>query len=343
MINEKVSVVVPIFKVEEYLVRCIDSILKQTYTNLEVILVNDGSPDHCGKIIESYKEKDSRVITVHKKNGGLSDARNEGMKYVTGNLTMFVDSDDWLNETMIETMVQKREEIDADIVQSAFFYAYDDKLLFDNRYTKKSQNFELLDNNTLMYELVKNEKVKNFAWGKLYKTKLIKEIPFKKGVLFEDVFWAHQVMHHVNRYVILYEPFYYYYQRYDSIVATYTPNHLDLIKGMKERHEFIQKHYHRLSNNSYQQILETCLVQYHLLLINGKNQQMNRYKKGIEKYIRDNFKKFKLATKNNRRLKVKLYLFRLHPSLNTLIRYILQGLRKIKILSKPESLKRVNV
>src|SRR5699024_5608400 len=146
-----------------------------------VILVNDGSPDHCGQMIEKYKEKDHRVVTVHKENGGLSDARNEGMKYVTGSLTMFVDSDDWLDETMIETMVQKCDEYDADIVQSAFFYAYDDKLLLDVQCLAENRLPEVLDNDTLMFELVKNKNIKNFAWGKLYQTKIIKEIPFKEG------------------------------------------------------------------------------------------------------------------------------------------------------------------
>src|SRR5699024_6338937 len=135
-------------------------------------------------------------------------------------LTMFVDSDDWLDETMIETMVNKLNENAADIVQSAFFYAYDDKLLLN---IQGLDGHQVLDNQTLMLELVKNKKIKNFAWGKLYQTKLIKKIPFKKGVLFEDVFWAHQVMHHVNRYVILEQPFYYYFQRDDSIVGTFTP------------------------------------------------------------------------------------------------------------------------
>ena len=97
-----------------------------------------------------------------------------------------------------------------------------------------------------MKELVINEKVKNFAWGKLYLTKLIRDIPFEKGVLFEDVFWAHQVMQRVNTYVILHQPMFYYYQRSDSIVATYTPRNLDIIKGLKERHQFIEKFYEDL-------------------------------------------------------------------------------------------------
>src|SRR4051812_16630530 len=173
MNSPKVSIVVPIYKVEKYLNRCVDSILKQAYENLEVILVDDGSPDNCGKIADQYASIDKRVKVIHKKNGGLSDARNAGMKYVTGHFTLFVDSDDWLDRDMVQEMVNKSEQYKAEIVQSAFYYAYDDHLLFDHRFYSKNVAPVVLNNKALMNELVKNEKVKNFAWGKLYPTQLI--------------------------------------------------------------------------------------------------------------------------------------------------------------------------
>jgi len=341
--KEKVSVIVPVYKVEKYIHRCVESILNQTYTNLEVILVNDGSPDNCGEIIDSYQEQDHRVKALHKKNGGLSDARNFGMKSATGKFTMFVDSDDWLDTKMIATMVEYSQKFESDIVQSTFYYAYDDKLLIDNRYVQQGNEPICLDNQTLMYELVKNERVKNFAWGKLYKTEIIKDIPFKKGVLFEDVFWAHQVMHKVNRYLLLLQPFYYYYQRDDSIVATYTLNNLDMIKGLKERHRFIEKFYKDLTNDSYQLILKTCLIHYNLLLMNRKKAHMDMHRKNIELYIRNNYQAFKEAVKNDRGLKSQLYLFNLHPYLNILFLGLIKGLRRVKVLSQPAGLKQVNV
>lgn len=203
--KEKVSIVVPIYNVEKYLKRCVDSIINQTYSNLEIILVNDGSPDNCGKVADNYQERDARIKVFHKANGGLSDARNYGMNQVTGEFTMFVDSDDWLKKNMIEIMISNSNTYQADVVQSAFYYAYDDKLLVDNRHHKAGDTPVCLDNKTLMHELVINEKVKNFAWGKLYKTKLIRDIPFEKGVLFEDVFWTHQVMHRVDVFVLIHE------------------------------------------------------------------------------------------------------------------------------------------
>ncbi|MUV36909.1 putative glycosyltransferase EpsJ [Lentibacillus sp. JNUCC-1] len=219
-----VSIVVPVYKVEAYLRRCLDSILGQTYRNIEVIVVNDGSPDKSGQIADIYQAAEPRVHVIHKENGGLSDARNHGVKHVSGEYTMFVDSDDWLEKTAVETMIHHSVTYQADVVQSAFYYAYDDRLLVDDRHHAHTDPPLLLKNRALMYELVINERVKNFAWGKLYKTELIHDIPFKKGVLFEDVFWAHQVMHRVRRFLIVHQPLCFYYQRDDSIVAAYTRN-----------------------------------------------------------------------------------------------------------------------
>lgn len=117
---DKVSVVVPIYRVEKYLNRCIDSILNQTYRNIEIILVNDGSPDRCGSIAEEYAANDSRIKVIHKENGGLSDARNAGMEKVTSKYMIFVDSDDWLAANAIDILLSTSKKYKADVVQSAF-------------------------------------------------------------------------------------------------------------------------------------------------------------------------------------------------------------------------------
>lgn len=341
--KRRVSIIVPIYKVEKYIYRCVDSILQQTYSNLEIILVNDGSPDNCGEIADDYRNKDTRVKVIHKLNGGLSDARNKGMELVTGEYVMFVDSDDWLDKNTVEIMVNNSLNFKADVVQTAFYYAYDDKLLVDNRYYKESDPSVLLDNKALMYELVKNEKVKNFAWGKLYKTKLIKDIPFEIGVLFEDVFWAHQVMHQVNSYLILHEPLFYYYQRDDSIVASYSPKNLDIIRGLKERHHFIEQFYEELIDESYKTILKTCLIHYNLLMMNSKNDKDGTYRKKIASYIKENELAFKNAVKDDRHLKRQLSLFSLHPYMNFGFLGGRKMLRKIGILAQPRGLKRVSI
>lgn len=338
----KVSVIVPIYNVEKYIVRCIDSIINQTYKNIEIILVDDGSPDKCGEICDEYLKKDSRIKSLHKENGGLSDARNYGMKYATGDYTVFLDSDDWLKENMIETLVNISIENSADVVQSAFYYAYDKHMLLDERYYKEGKEPIVLNNKELMKELVINERVKNFAWGKLYKTNLIKDIPFKKGVLFEDIFWAHKVMSKVNKYVIVHTPMCYYLQRADSIVATYTIRNLDILKGLKERHDFIKDNYSELINESYKLILTTNLMHYNLLIVNRDKDKDGVNRKEIEKYIKDNYMKLKKSIEDDKRLKRQLYLFNIYPPLNILEVLANKILRGIKVVKQPLLLKRID-
>jgi glycosyltransferase involved in cell wall biosynthesis len=343
MRSPKISIVIPIFKVEPYFERCVDSIIKQTYVNLEIIMVNDGSPDRCGEMAEEYAQTDERVIVVHKENGGLSDARNEGMKYVTGDYTLFVDSDDWLDHEMVEEMVKTILTHGADVVQSAFFYAYQDYLLFDNRYYQKDCPPVILENKALMKELVINERVKNFTWGKLYKTEIIKSIPFKKGVLFEDVFWAHQVMQRVKKYVIFHQPLYYYFQRSDSIVASYSPRNLDIIKGLKARQHFIEKNYQELTNEAYKVLAKTILIHYNLLLLNKKQDKDGIYKKDLRLYIKDNYVKLKTAVKNDQELKRQLKLFYIHPYFNVLYLIIKKLARRLRMNPNRLGLEKINM
>ncbi|MCK1993412.1 glycosyltransferase [Peribacillus muralis] len=339
----KVNVIVPIFKVEKYINRCIDSIVNQTFTNLDIILVDDGSPDNCGKIADDYKKKDARIQVIHKKNGGLSDARNHGMRIATGELTIFVDSDDWLELTMIEELVRTSLTFKADIVQAAFYYAHEDHLIFDNRFFTKDAPPLKLDNQALMAELVINERVKNFAWGKLYRTSLIKDILFKKGVLFEDVFWAHHVMQRVNSYVIVHKPLCYYFQRTDSIVASYTTRNLDIIQGLKERHMFIEENYKNLANHSYQTLLKNILIHYNLLLANRSKDRGGLLRQDLQNYLKTHYREMNEAVSYNRQLQTQLYLFNIHPYLHTVYLAVNKFLRLAGFHTKSPKLERINL
>ena len=115
------SIIVPIYKVEQYLERCVDSLVNQTEKNIEIILVDDGSPDRCNALCDRYAERYDKVVVVHKTNGGLSDARNEGIKRATGEYVMFVDSDDYIDNNTIELLVDEQKRADADIIISNFY------------------------------------------------------------------------------------------------------------------------------------------------------------------------------------------------------------------------------
>ena len=338
----KVSVIVPIYKVENYLNRCVDSILNKTYKNIEVILVDDGSPDKCGEISDSYAINDSRVKSLHKENGGLSDARNYGMRYLTGEYVVFVDSDDWIKEEMIETLVGLAMDLKADIVQSGFYYVYETYLLYDDRYYSEDMLPIQLNKNELMREIVINERVKNFAWGKLYKTNLIKDLYFEKGVLFEDVFWAHKVMDRVDKYVICHKPMCYYLQRNDSIVSTYTVKNLDIIKGLKERHKFIEENYKELINESYKILTKTILLHYYLLNKNRDKDLDGYYRKELRGYIINNYLNIQKAIKDDKELSNEVKLFKLNYLLSRAYVNINKVLRKVKLKEQSPALKKVN-
>ena len=240
-----ISVIIPIYNVAQYLSQCVDSVLSQSYQDLEIILVDDGSTDECPKICDDYQQKDVRIRVVHKENGGLSDARNAGMKKATGEWTLFVDSDDWIDQEAIAKLYQFAIDNRCDIVQGGLFYAYQDHLLY-RQATKVEQKRTVLERDDAMRELIINDRVKNFAWGKLYKADLIRDLFFPVGKYFEDCFWQHLVMDRIARYGIIDEPLYYYRQRNDSISGMPSNRLNDLLEGNKERLNFIHERYPKL-------------------------------------------------------------------------------------------------
>lgn len=237
-----ISVILPIYNVEAYLPQSVESVLNQTYKDLEIILVDDGAKDSSGSLCDEYAKKDSRIKVIHKTNGGLSDARNVGTEAATGDWSFYLDSDDWMEPNTLETLLDFAEKNYCDVVQGGLYYAYPDHLL--KRVEKEPT---LLNREAAMKELIINDRVKNFAWGKLYKTALVKDLKFPKGKFYEDSYWQHLVMDRVNCYGILDTPLVYYRQRPDSISGTVSDRFNDLIEGYAVRLEFIQEKYPQFS------------------------------------------------------------------------------------------------
>lgn len=243
----KVSVIIPVYNVREYLRQCIESVINQSYNNLEIILVNDGSLDDSGMICDEYSMTDKRVLSIHKENGGLSDARNKGMAIASGEYIYFLDSDDWIAPNAIETLVHYAIEHNCELVQGGFYYAYDSFLIYDDRKLKDSDSPFILSRPQAMTELTKNEYIKNFAWGKLYKATIIKRHPFKVGVYFEDSYWQHLIIDNISNYGVIPTPLYYYRQRENSISGAFNLNFIDLLKGTEEKLLFIKAGYPKLA------------------------------------------------------------------------------------------------
>ncbi len=221
-----ISIIIPVYNVERFLNRCVESVLSQSYQNLEVILVDDGSPDNSGPMCDRWAEKDHRIRVIHKENGGISDARNSGIDMACGEYLVFIDSDDYIAPDMVQKLYNSLKGNDADISICNFLY------IDENGIPLPSKNrFSPLKNETITgLEAIKRESDYHhkgwyylFAWNKLYKKELFSEIRYPKGKLCEDDFIAHKLFQKCGRVSCITDVGYYYTQRPNSILHSRNP------------------------------------------------------------------------------------------------------------------------
>ncbi|MCH5270483.1 MAG: glycosyltransferase family 2 protein [Lachnospiraceae bacterium] len=238
---EKISVIIPIYKVEAYLEKCIDSVQKQSYRNLEIILVDDGSPDDCGKICDRYAGEDTRIKVLHKENGGLSDARNKGLDAATGEYIFFVDSDDFIHPDMIRILYQNLQAAEADISVCGFLPVLEGK---EELQTSSEENrTEIFEREEVMHCLQHRNLLTVVAWNKLYKSSLFAELRYPKGKLHEDEFLIHRLLHLCTKIVFTDRKLYYYLQRSSSIMGELKWSSVaDGWQAYEERLAFLQDH-----------------------------------------------------------------------------------------------------
>lgn len=246
----KVSVIVPVYNVEKYLDKCLNSLVNQTLKDIEIIVINDGSTDNSEKIIKKYQKKHKNIKYIKKNNGGVSEARNVGLEQATGEYIGFLDSDDWLEENMYEKLYNKAKKEDFDIV------ACDTQAIFPTKKTYISSN-------------IKNDYVKNtelmidayaVIWNKIYKKEIIKDIKFKKDMNFcEDVEFLYMVYSKVKKIGVLKEPLHNYLQREGSLTYVYDEKLYKLIEAMDDVVEYYKKNkiYYKYKNE-----LEYTYVRY---------------------------------------------------------------------------------
>lgn len=217
--QDLISVIVPVYKVEKYLKRCVDSILAQTYPCLEVILVDDGSPDGCPAICDEYAREDRRVRVIHKENGGLSDARNAGIDAAKGNFLGFIDSDDYVHPRFYELLLQALKEEGADIAGCDVKKIYETGTVEEEEkeavrseiYSGREATANLYDAQLYLRSVV--------IWNKLYKKELFKDVRFPKGKLHEDEFTSYRLLYQSKSVVYIDRAYYFYFQREDGIMG----------------------------------------------------------------------------------------------------------------------------
>ena len=291
-----ISVIVPVYNVEQYLNRCVESIVNQTYRNLEIILVDDGSPDNCPAMCDSWAERDSRIKVIHKANGGLSDARNAGMAVATGELMGFVDSDDWISPEMYQLLYENMQQNDSDISACGVQLVWEDGT--KPRALTKSGKC-VLNAEDAMCAIIEESWLKQPVWYKLYKTELIKDILFPVGKYHEDVFWSYQAIGRAQKVSVSDRVGYYYVQRSDSIMGDgYSLKRLDALEAMVMRNDYIKEHFSTLMPHANCSLFFSCLYHY---------QQTIQYLSGEEKedavsIIKNIFEKNKLNERDRKTL-----------------------------------------
>ncbi len=238
-----VTVIVPVYKVEEFLSRCVESVISQSYHDLEIILVDDGSPDRCGEICDCYRGKDERIIVIHKENGGLSSARNAGIRVARGKYLCFVDSDDYIQSELIEQLLAAIARTGASI--SACGFASDENLL-QNGITEEIRLFPAAE---AIREILKDGAICTSAWGKLYERSLFDDILFPEGKYYEDYATTYKLFHKGGRIAYALTKKYYYTINTAGITRSpFSSRNMDYFAISEEVEAFIDDNYPELSS-----------------------------------------------------------------------------------------------
>lgn len=235
-----VSIVVPIYNVEKYLPKCLESLYNQTYEKLEIILVNDGSPDNCKNICNKYLKKDRRAKIIDKENGGLSDARNSGISVANGEYICFVDSDDYVDKKYVQILLEKAIETNSDICACNFKYFDESNNIWDNN-NKEECKYSRCDAITDI--LTANQNTGIMVWNKIYKTSLFldNDIWFDVGRINEDNFIMYKLYDNANQVYVVNDRLYYYLQRKNSIMGkTFNEKRFDILVALEETKQYFK-------------------------------------------------------------------------------------------------------
>lgn len=279
--EELISVIVPVYNVEKYLDKCIESITKQTYSKLEIILVDDGSTDQSGKICDIWQQKDHRIEVIHKINGGLSDARNVGIKNSKGEYLVFVDSDDYLELDMIENLYQNALENDAQIVAGGFIYETSSEQM--PYYAKKNY---IANSEEALKRLFTNNDISSNICDKLYKKELFDKIEFPVGKIHEDMATLYKLLDKACTISHIDKAGYHYVQRQGSIInSKFNKKQLSIIEFKEDIVEFIKERYPDLLEEAeiffIQQLNKDIIVCYQ----NNLKEEYKFWKNKLRKYL----------------------------------------------------------
>lgn len=305
--KELISVIIPVYKVEQYLDRCVKSVVDQTYKNLEIILIDDGSPDNCPQMCDKWEKSDFRIKVIHKKNGGLSSARNTGIEIAKGKYIAFVDSDDYIQKEMYEKLYEAIEKYKADMAICNFLCVDEEGHSINRENLNKAIKNEIMYGQEILTKRIWEKQGWHWvvAWPRLYSCKLFENIRFPVGKLHEDEFIAHLLWNKCKKVICVEEAYYNYVQRTDSITnEKYSVKRLDSAEAFLERLRFmIDNNYSEESIHSCYNLYYSVLIEaYRMLNIKDKNVK-RRYKELQCLYKKIFWKLIKKITRIDRRLR----------------------------------------
>jgi glycosyltransferase involved in cell wall biosynthesis len=319
--DTKISIIVPIYNLEHYLPKCVDSILTQTFTDFELILVDDGSTDGSGELCDEYARLDKRVRVIHKKNGGIASSRNAGLDAAKGIYIGFVDNDDFINKFMFEILYKNAKKYSSDIVICDYISIdesqhYDiDK--FDGNYKLKQFNnreavhhiYADMDKDTFIY-----------PWNKLYKKELFNDIKYELGNIYDDETVAHKLLYKSKRVTYVQIPLYYYVQRKGSqINSPFSVKKFGRVYALKERQDFFKrKNEVELQQKALKHYMDVFFWNYYLAKssLQGIDKELKDLKQTFDQSLVDLLKHKNISWKQ----KVMFVLFSIHPSLYEFIK-----------------------
>ncbi len=290
--NDLITVVIPAYKVEKFLPKCLDSVLNQTYKKLEIILVEDGSPDNCGKICDDYAKKDKRIKVIHKENGGLSDARNKGIDQATGKYITFIDSDDYIDDDYVECLYKAIKEDNTKMSICSHRVVYDTGRIIE----KETKERSVLDSKTVLARILYDDGIDLSAWAKLYDIGLFNNVRYPKGRIYEDSATTYKLIDLCDKVSINSLGKYNYIIRSDSISNNkFNTKKMDLITSTKEMTDYISKKYPDLQEACDRRLMYAYLST--LSQLANSREKYPQEQKILVNYIKKNSKKI-LKNKN---------------------------------------------
>lgn len=307
-----ITVIIPVYKVEKYLRKCIESVLSQTYTNLEIFLVDDGSPDKCGEICDEYAVKDSRIKVIHKENGGLSSARNAALDVMTGQYLVFVDSDDWIPDDSLQTMYDALIRSGADMAIGNIISVTESGETYVQYCPSE---IEMVESGKEIFNTMNQPCASN----RLYKAKLYENIRFPDGKLYEDAFVYHHILEKVNTLVFSGKPNYYYLKRNSSIMRSpYTSKNMDVLEAVVDQADTLDRNgLHEIAMEKRMFLYSQLAVSYAFL--NKADSAGIRRRNEFAEIYKQAYPELMSYQKGNIKQQIRLFSLRYFPKIHTLL------------------------